>query len=191
MCVAVWGVALFAPCAARADIILTPADADIPGNCDGGSDLSCFNDLGIDTTGFTLYYKANVGEKNNPATTEEGSYKDSYGTTFDNEPTDPEDATITYTGAPGGGISCDVCYLMVKDGAAHDPDVYVFDIGDWDGIATILLQGFWPGSGAISHASLWGTAGPDQQQIPEPASLLLFGSGVAAAAATLRRRRTA
>ena len=117
------------------------------------------------TYGVTEYYKQNVGGP------EEGSFSGSYDTTFANTATDPSDATITYTG--GTAISCPECYLLVKDGN-QTPAWFLFDIGTWNGTDTINLTGFWTGSGAISHVSIYGAPG----QVPEPAPLALLAAGL-------------
>ena len=79
--------------------------------------------------------------------------------------------TITWTG--GSSISCPECYLLVKDGNSN-PQAYLFDIGEWDGMETITLSGFWPAQGAISHVAIYGTPG----QVPEPAPLALLAAGL-------------
>jgi hypothetical protein len=129
----------------------------------------------------TELYKAEVSGG------ESGPFAGSYSTTFANTPTDPADATITYTG--GTAISCSgagskSCFLGVKDGNAN-PTYYVFDISDWDGTSSIVMTGFWPDQGAISNVSIWGT---DGKKVPEPASLALVGLGLLAVGVARRRR---
>lgn len=130
----------------------------------------------------SLLYKANVGNQNNPDTTEDGPFAGSYDTTFTNTPLDPQDATISFIGAPA--IVCPSCYLIVKDGR-QEPAQYLFNIPTWNGTDSIVLTGFWPQQGAISNVAIWGSV----HSVPEPASLLLFGGGAVALAAGLRRRR--
>lgn len=112
------------------------------------------------------YYKMNVGGS------EEGSFQGHYTTIFSNTPSDPADATISWDG--GSAIKCPECYLKIKGGAAHDPIWYLFDIGSWDGRMDIMLSGFWPNNGAISHVAIWGLEG----QVPEPGPLGLLAAGV-------------
>ncbi len=112
----------------------------------------------------TELYKANVGEP----VDEEGTLAGSYDTVFDSTPTDPSGATITYV---AGAYVGPPAYLLVKDGK-QDPAWYLFDLGCWDGKDPIVLSGFWTGTGAISHVTLYGNA------VPIPAAAWLLGSGI-------------
>lgn len=124
-----------------------------------------------------LLYKADQG-----GDTHQGTFGSSYDTFFYNTPTDPEDATIEYiTGARY--MDCSVCYLIVKDGKSI-PAQYLFDISNWDGVSNIEMTDFWLDSkGAISNVAIWGRA----TAVPEPASLLLFGTTFGLL--SVRRRR--
>ena len=114
----------------------------------------------------TEVYKADVGASDT------GTFAGSYSTVFSNTSTDPADFAITYGG--GSSISCPSCYLLVKDGN-NSPYQYLFDISTWNGIDTISGTGFWPQNGAISHVAIYTGAG----SVPESASLMLLGAGLA------------
>ena len=151
---------------------LTPADCTVAYPCYQGTTPNNPDAADVSSiVGVTVeeYYKQNVGGG------EEGSFAGSYSTTFDNTPTDPQDATITYV--PGTtALTCPECFLLIKDGN-QDPIWYIFDIGDtWNGTDTITLTGFWPNQGAISHVSLLGAPG----QVPEPGPLALLAIGLLA-----------
>jgi hypothetical protein len=127
------------------------------------------------------YYKSEVD-----GGAESGNFASSYTTTYD-PPSDPEDATISWDGLPKPHISAaDPLWLVVKDGAAHDPIWYVLDIsvpGIWDGKEDIVLTGFWPNGGAISHLEIVGTT-----PVPEPATMLLVGVGLIGIAGLGRKK---
>src|SRR5688572_7444567 len=135
------------------------------------------------STSLNLYYKANVGG------VEEGSFLSSYNTVFANTGSDPSEATISYLS--GLAIECPECYLVVKGGGPKSaaPFVYFFNLASWTGTDTIQLNGFWPAQGAISNVALWGAH--VDVTVPEPATLLLFGAGIAGFASRRLRRRLA
>jgi hypothetical protein len=63
-------------------------------------------------------------------------------------------------------------------------------------VEDIVLTGFWPNGGAISHVSIWGAPEDGEENggeengggVPEPGTIALFGVGLAAVAARLRTR---
>lgn len=128
---------------------------------------------------------------------ESGLFAASYDTVYsefatlvdkDNNPVqkDPSGAVISYVSSMPF-ISANPLYLLVKDGN-HTPAWYLFDLSSsWNGIDPITLSGFWPGDagGAISHVAIYGKEAP----IPEPATMLLFGTGLAGLAVVGRRRK--
>ena len=171
---AVFSIAMVATSAHA--LSLSPG-GEIPGltftnsNCDA----ACVSaKLGITVT---EAYKADVG-----AASDTGPFAGSYSTEFANTSSDPADFKITYGSGPS--ISCPNCYLLVKDGK-NEPFQYLFNISSWNGTDTIFGTGFWPQNGAISHVAIYTGAG----SVPEPASLLLLGAGMAGMA--FFRRKTA
>jgi hypothetical protein len=90
-------------------------------------------------------YKKDVGGPDS------GTFASSYNTTFSNTPSDPSDGLIDYISGPsitGGSI-----FLYVKDGNSN-PAYYIFNITGWNGTDDIVLTGFWPEQGAISHIAI-------------------------------------
>ncbi|MDH4106817.1 MAG: PEP-CTERM sorting domain-containing protein [Gammaproteobacteria bacterium] len=133
--------------------------------------------VGTETNLFEQY-KSEVGGADS------GPFAGDYVTTYENEPTDPQDATIVWL--EGDVIDCsEECYLTVKDGN-HSPSLYVFDITGWDGMMSIVLTGFWPRGGAISNIAIW--SGNDVR-VPEPGSLALLGIGLLGFGMSRRRTR--
>jgi hypothetical protein len=184
------GLILAVPAVARA-LSLTPADADATTTGAANCEPTCVNTaFGTTFVADDLLYKANQD-----GSADGGSFADSYTTVFSNTPADPEDATISWDGDPDPSIICPACYLAVKDGN-QDPSYYFFDISSWDGVEDIVLTGFWPNGGAISHVSIWGAPEDGEENggeengggVPEPGTIALFGVGLAAVAARLRTR---
>jgi hypothetical protein len=178
------GVALFALSTVAQALSLTPSSTGVIGRNLGPSNCepACVYDtFGLEADGsLQLLYKQDVGGP------ESGSFAGSYSTAFFNSPTDPADATITFTG--GAAITCGVCYLIIKDGN-QQPSYYFFDLtaAGWNGTDSIILTGFWPNQGAISHVAIWGSS--SDRSVPEPGTLGLLGLGLAGIAAGIRRRR--
>jgi hypothetical protein len=116
---------------------------------------------------------------------EVGDLAGSYETEFFNDPDDPEDATIEYSGGPIVGPTA---FLLVKDGNST-PAWYLFNLTSlgWDGMETLELTDFWVGRGAISHVTLYGGA----TSVPEPATLSMVALGLLGVGAVRRRSRVA
>ena len=122
--------------------------------------------------------------KATPGIADEGLFATSYATTFNG---DVSGGLVDYISGPF--INTSQVYLLVKDGN-EDPSQYIFRIssftipgGPWDGTEDIILSGFWPDQGSISHISIYGggpPGTPDPQDVeppavPEPASLAIWG----------------
>jgi hypothetical protein len=163
-----------------ATIELTPADStcttNVNSNLSGAQVLDIVDDCFGATGPLSLLYKADVGGG------DYGTFGSSYDTTFSNTADDPENALILYLG--GTYMDCSACYLVVKDGI-QKPAQYFYDLSSWNGTDTIQLTGFWPQQGAISNVAIWGRA----TSVPEPTTLLLFGTALGMM--SLKRRRVA
>lgn len=102
---------------------------------------------------------------------ESGSLAGSYKTTFSNTLEDPSDALIQYV---GGTFVGDPVYLLVKAGA-QSPAWYLFYVTAWNGTDDLILTGFWPSNGAISHVAIYSYRGV---AVPEPQTMLLLGASL-------------
>ena len=117
-----------------------------------------------------------------------------YSMTFQNTPTDPSDALLTWNGPLF--FTTNPLYILVKDGN-QSPAWYLFRLtvgaGGWNGMETLDFQDFWPNQGAISHISIYGTPAPGtpglfNTPVPDGGSMtMLLGMGLMGLAA-LRRR---
>jgi hypothetical protein len=115
----------------------------------------------------TSLYKQDVGGG------ESGPFAGNYATVFSNTASDPSDALISHTGSDA--ISSDPIYLLVKDGN-QSPAWYLFTIAGWNGTEDLVLTGFWPDEGAISHVEIFGG---DGEQVPDAGgTLALLGIGI-------------
>jgi hypothetical protein len=196
-----------------ASIVLTPSTAGVigadlgPANCEPGCVETVFG-LPSGSLAGALLYKSDLGGSDS------GAFSASYSAAYFNTPNDPQDATVSWLeGSPA--INCVSCYLAIK-GGNQSFSYYMYDLAlaqgsnvIWDGLMRIIMTGFWPQQGAISHVSIWGLSngivsppvgtpgggtpggGTGAQQVPEPASLLLFAFGMGVTAFAIRRRRDA
>lgn len=158
-------------------------------NCEPGCVYDAFGLLNDGS--LSLLYKADVGRDDNdprgPAPTAySGTFAGSYTTVFSNTEFDPSNATISYV-APMPAIVCGTCYLVIKDGN-QTPSYYFYNLSlapGWNGNDDIIMSGFWPGDGAISHVAIWGAS---TASVPEPGLLALMGIGLTGMGIGLRRR---
>ena len=157
-------------------LLLTPGAANWSGSLPKNPDADDVETITGTSAQLTLMYKDNVGGS------EAGTLTGSYQTTYANTSTDPQDATITYTG--GSVISGTPIYLLVKDGD-NDPIWYLFDITGWNGTETIDMEGFWPQQGAISHVSIFSPGGTT---VPDAGSSLMM-LGLAVTSLGMLRRK--
>jgi hypothetical protein len=183
---AVGVAAMFFASTAQATITLTPAStATATGNETGNQQIldiiiPLIEDI-CDCDDVEEVYKQNVGDAS-----DSGGFAGSYTTTFSNTATDPEDALIDYISGPS--IDSDCIFLLVKDGN-QTPAWYLFDISTWNGTDDIVLDGFWPQQGAISHVAIYACDGDEEiPGLPEPASLAIWGLGLGLAGVIGRRR---
>jgi hypothetical protein len=80
------------------------------------------------------------------------------------------------------GTIGDYLVLFKFGGGNNNPDWFILFLDD----ASTATWELFNGGNGLSHVTVWGDPG-DTPQVPEPASLLLFGSGLLGAAAAKRR----
>jgi hypothetical protein len=148
-------------------LVLSGPNTDQP-----GIDDAIHDEFGYD---IVELYKRDVGKD------DQGLFENSYNTVY-TPAVDPSGATIDWVS--GTNYITGPAYLLVKDGN-HNPAWYLFDLTKygWDGKETLVLQGFWPNRGAISHVAIYG------DPVPEPATMLLFGTGIVGLVGVYRRKR--
>jgi len=147
-------VALGVSLPAQATIInLTPSTADC------GSP-ACLLEIGTTAANPESYLTAKYGTtlayKQNWAGSEEGPAAGWYTT---NQIAGGTSGSITWNGP--GWVNGTPVYFLIKDGSTA-PTWYFYDISNWGGKDAINFSDYWPGTGGISHASIFGgTTVPD------------------------------
>jgi hypothetical protein len=168
--------------AALVDLTVTPDDCNTTYTCWTSNDNSNLSASDVETitgaTGLLSYYKQDQG-----AGSDSGTFADSYETTFDNIPADPEDALIELL-AGEDPITCGTCFLVVKDGN-NAPAQYIFDLSGLGMLNSIDMNDFWPQNGAISHVEIFGSV----SAVPVPAAIWLFGTALVGFAGMARRTK--
>ena len=161
---------------ANAALIITPGtDTPLTGNDPSQAVIDGIIDPLLGSSTELYKQDANLIEDSGPLA---GSYE----TVFNG---DLSGGTIEYV---GGAYVGPVAYLLVKDGA-QVPAWYFYNMTappiSWNGMETIVMSGFWPENGAISHVTLYGNT----TSVPEAGALLLFGSGLIGLVGYRRARR--
>ena len=87
-------------------------------------------------------------------------------------------STFNLTYGSGPSIACPTCVLVVR-GGIQNPSQYLFNIGSWNGTEAISGSGFWPGAGLPRITSVGIFQADPGVGVPEPATLLLLGAGMA------------
>ncbi len=207
-CSFAFAAVLLAPVGAEADTLVWAdfSGSDCAGLFSGGAGIeNCDVGNDLDTpTGISPFIVKFGFEDENPENIEEVETSDNFpsvtGAEFDLGP-----GTWSYT--PSGddpGVRFWVAkqgpefrlHWMVPDSAVGVEcpgynDNYTFDCLN---LALIVTSGIWTnpngGNTVVSHLSFYDTGDPDEElpPIPEPATLLLLGTGLAGVAANARRR---
>ena len=161
---------------AHAAVTLTPTTNDWSGYANGVPAIFAEWNALLEAEGSTLtvgndteLYKKDVG------VLDVGQYKDSYNTLF--FPVGESDPSYARTWHVSGTdvITTSPTYLLVK-GGAQNVTWYGYDLSAWDGLETIEMNNFWLHQGSISHIAIYGD--DNGQEVPEPATMLIFGAGL-------------
>jgi hypothetical protein len=154
--------------------VITPSTAPSfsirisPPNSPGIDVVSGWIDLAV-----TELYKSNVDDGE-----ESISFLDSYEASFYNTPDDPADALLNYVA--GDMFESANLFALLKDGQqpVGSPNIYIFNISDWNRTSDLSFEGFWPSTGAISHLTIYGAPGTtdDSPSVPEPLSFLIWAA---------------
>lgn len=103
-----------------------------------------------------------------------GPFSSSYRTSFN---ANGLQFSLSYVSGPS--IGCPTCILVVS-GGAQSPSKYLFDLGSWNGTEQITGAAFWPPANELPRVTTVAILQADPGVgVPEPATLLLLGAGLA------------
>jgi hypothetical protein len=117
---------------------------------------------------------------------DEGAFAGSYNTTYSYD-SDSKTNNAIISWVPGTSFITGG-YLLAKDGNS-EPNWYLYDLnGLWNGKETIELEDFFY-KHSFSHVTIYGDP-THSDPVPEPATMLLFGTGIVGLVGVIRKKRS-